>query len=507
MNLNPLPTIIQGGMGAGVSSWTLARAVSKAGQLGVVSGTALDVILARRLQVGDAGGHMRRALEHFPFPGVAQRILDRYFVDGGKPEDKPFKSKPAIGEKHSSRLEELLVASNFVEVFLAKEGHDGPIGVNFLEKIQVPNLPSIYGAMLAGVTYVLMGAGIPRAIPGILDRLSQKQSVELRLEVQGADQGEVFVTQFDPNTFCGGEAPELNRPDFLAIVSSATLANMLSRKSSGKVNGFVIEGPTAGGHNAPPRGQLQLSVEGEPVYGNRDVTDLDAIKAIGLPYWLAGSYAEPERVVEALRQGAAGVQIGTAFAYCEESGLSKEIRERVLAMSQQGEAKIFTDPRASPTGFPFKIVEMDGTHSVKESYESRIRICDLSYLRHAYKKSDGKLGWRCPSEPVEDYLRKGGKLEDTVGRKCVCNGLLANLDLGQIQRGDDLEKPLVTSGDDVADVARFLKPGASTYSAVDVLEYLMRDVKATNHPKTEVCVAPAPPHRKSLRRGSFTTKG
>ena len=50
-----LPVIIQGGMGAGVSSWRLARAVSSTGQLGVVSGTALDVILARRLQEGDPG--------------------------------------------------------------------------------------------------------------------------------------------------------------------------------------------------------------------------------------------------------------------------------------------------------------------------------------------------------------------------------------------------------------------------------------------------------------------
>ena len=45
MNLNPLPTIIQGGMGAGVSSWQLARAVACAGHLGVVSGAALDVRL------------------------------------------------------------------------------------------------------------------------------------------------------------------------------------------------------------------------------------------------------------------------------------------------------------------------------------------------------------------------------------------------------------------------------------------------------------------------------
>lgn len=460
-------------MGAGVSSWTLANAVSRTGQLGVVSGTALDILLARRLQVGDPGGHMRRALSHFPIPGVAQRILDRYFIEGGKAKDAPFKPKPVPSMKPSKTLEELLVASNFVEVFLAKEGHNGPVGINYLEKIQAPNLPSIFGAMLAGVSYVLMGAGIPKAIPGILDRLARKEPVELRIDVQGTEPGDEFCTRFDPVAFCDGDVPEINRPEFLAIVSSATLANMLVRKSSGKVNGFIIEGPTAGGHNAPPRGKMQLSVEGEPVYGDRDNCDLEAINALGLPFWLAGSYAEPERVTEALEMGATGVQVGTAFAFCNESGFDPELRAASLEMSLRGEAEVFTDPVASPTGFPFKVLQMDDTVSDQATYEKRSRICDLGYLRHAYKKDNGKVGWRCPSEPVEDYLKKGGQLSDTVGRKCVCNGLMSNIGLGQIQKDGLLEKPMITSGDDVADIARFLKPGATSYSALDVIEYLL----------------------------------
>lgn len=487
MTQNKPPIIIQGGMGAGVSSWSLARAVSKAGQLGVVSGTALDAILARRLQVGDPGGHMRRALQRFPIPGVAQRIIDRYFVPNGKAEDKPFKAKPVPSEKPSRHLVELLVASNFVEVFLAREGHDAPVGINYLEKIQLPTLPSIYGAMLAGVTYVLIGAGIPRAIPAVLDRLAQRQSVELRLEVHDADPNDAFITRFDPNEFFAGEAPELDRPDFLAIISSATLANMLARKASGKVDGFVVEGPTAGGHNAPPRGRPELSIEGEPVYGKRDVPDLEAIKALGLPFWLAGSYAEPEHVAEALRLGAAGVQVGTAFAYCEESGLEHGLKERVLLMSREGRARVFTDPIASPTGFPFKVLQMEDTHSDEATYEKRSRICDLGYLRHAYKRADGKLSWRCPSEPVEDYVRKGGDVKDTIGRKCVCNGLVANIGMAQVMRDGDLEKPLITSGDDVADVARFLKPGERTYKAVDVIDYLLRDVSTASQDELDAC--------------------
>ena len=68
------PVIIQGGMGVGVSGWQLARAVSRTGQLGVVSGAALDAVFVRRLQSGDAGGHLRRALGEFPYPDVAERV-------------------------------------------------------------------------------------------------------------------------------------------------------------------------------------------------------------------------------------------------------------------------------------------------------------------------------------------------------------------------------------------------------------------------------------------------
>jgi nitronate monooxygenase len=468
------PIIIQGGMGAGVSDWRLARAVALTGQLGVVSGTALDAIMARRLQLGDPGGETRRALDHFPIPGVAQRILERYFEPGGKPERRPFKSKPLPSEAPSRAAEELIVASNFVEVWLAKEGHDAPIGINYLEKIQAPTLSSLYGAMLAGVSCVLMGAGIPRAIPGVLDQLARGEAVELALDVQGAGPADSYKIRFDPAEFWPEGPRALPRPEFYAIVSSATLAEILARKSSGRVDGFIVEGPTAGGHNAPPRGAMRLTSEGEPIYGDRDRADLNAIRAIGLPFWLAGLYARPERVAEAIALGAAGVQVGTAFAYCEESGLTASIKRQVLALSRAGEAHVHTDPVASPTGFPFKVLRMAGTRADPTAPERSGRICDLGYLRHAYKKPDGTIGWRCPAEPVEDFVAKGGKQEQTQGRMCVCNGLVANIGLAQVRDGgNEVELPLITSGDDVADVARFLKPGAQTYHAADIVENLL----------------------------------
>jgi nitronate monooxygenase len=467
------PQIIQGGMGVAVSTWRLARAVSESGQLGVVSGTGLDAVLARRLQIGDPDGQMRFALDAFPIPEMAQRILARYFEPGGKKESKPFKSKPIALQASSKALLELTIAANFVEVFLAKAGHKGLVGINFLEKIQLPTLPSLFGAMLAGVDYVLMGAGIPRAIPAIIDKMAALQPTQLKLDVHGALPGEEFMVDFDPKEFAPAGLTSLHRPNFLAIIASTTLAITLARKSTGKVDGFVVEGWTAGGHNAPPRGTMQLDEKGEPIYGPRDIPDLAEIAKLGLPFWLAGSYADPAKLREALSLGAAGIQVGTAFAFCEESGIAPEIKQRAITKCLEGRGLVHTDPLASPTGFPFKVFELEGTLSDDETYEGRERVCDLGYLRQFYRKADGKVGYRCPAEPVEDFVAKGGEAEDTVSRKCVCNGLFGTIGLGQIRKDGTVEPAIITAGDDVANLAKFAGEGRHSYKAADVIAFLL----------------------------------
>src|SRR5690349_15685577 len=153
--------IIQGGMGVAVSGWQLARAVALTGQLGVVSGTALEVVCARRLQQGDLGGHVRRALAALPVPGIADRVLRTYYVAGGKAHAAPFRPVLRFSLQPPRALVELTIAANFAEVFLAKEGHDGLVGINYLRKIELPIPFACYGAMLAGVDHVLMGAGNP----------------------------------------------------------------------------------------------------------------------------------------------------------------------------------------------------------------------------------------------------------------------------------------------------------------------------------------------------------
>ena len=473
----PHPVIIQGGMGVAVSGWPLARAVSRLGQLGVVSGTALAVVLARRLQLGDPGGELRHALAQFPFPRMAAHVLEEYFIPGGKSTEVPYKLTPMPTLRPRRELVELTVVANFVEVFLAKEAHQGVVGVNYLEKIQLPTLPSLYGAMLAGVDYVLMGAGIPRAIPGALDLLAQGQPASLPVDVEGALPGEKHTTSFAPREFCGRAGPHLRRPLFLGIVASATLAIALAKKASGRVDGFVVEGFTAGGHNAPPRGPLTLTAKGEPQYGPRDIPELDKIRALGLPFWLAGGYGAPGKLAEATQLGAAGIQVGTLFAFCAESGVQPELKRQAIRDSLHNRLSVFTDPVASPTGFPFKVVQMVQTLSHEPSYLARTRICDLGYLRHLYRKSDGTVGYRCPAEPIQNYLRKGGTLDETIGRKCVCNGLPATVGLPQFRASGDCELPLLTAGDELINLSQILRNGAESYSAADVVNHLLGEVR------------------------------
>jgi len=266
----------------------------------------------------------------------------------------------------------------------------------------------------------------------------------------------------------------LHRPKFLAIVSSNTLATTMLRRASGRVDGLVIETPIAGGHNAPPRGKLQLNAAGEPIYGDRDRVNIQELRTLGVPFWMAGGYGNAEKLREAVEEGAAGIQVGTAFAFSAESGMRHDLKQRLIAQAVKAEGVVFTDPLASPTGFPFKVAQLEGTGSAFPIYQERKRVCDLGYLREAYAPSEGaSIAYRCAAEPVANYVAKGGAIEDTVGRKCLCNALMANVGHAQTRKDGKVEMPLVTVGDDLNTIATFLAPGAESYSAEDVVQSLL----------------------------------
>lgn len=468
----PWPRIIQGGMGVGLSNWTLARAVAMRGQLGVVSGTAVDTVMVRRLQNGDLDGSVRRALAHFPSAEIAQRIIDRYFRSEPRKSNETFMLVPKPSLTPSLEAIEIVVVANFVEVWLAKEGHDGLVGINFLEKIQMATPPAILGAMLAKVDYVLMGAGIPREIPRLIKDFAEGKAGFINVEVIGTDPVKLIL---DPRQVLGDALPLMNAPKFLAIVSSDILASYLAKDESTRPDGFVIEGHLAGGHNAPPRSK-KFDENNEPIYNERDEPNLVKMQTLDIPYWLAGAYGTPERVAEALAVGAKGVQVGTLFALCTDSGLTSEIRNHLLDEIKNDRLKISTDAAASPTGFPIKIAQLPGTLTDNSLNANRSALCDLGYLRVPFLNPNGRIDYRCAAEPDDMYVRKGGAADETQGRQCLCNGLTANIGLGQHRRSGYDELPLVTLGADLIGPKVLIESHPEGWDASTALDWLLSSV-------------------------------
>lgn len=491
----PDPELISGGMGVRVSWWAMSRIVSLMGGLGVVSGTGLEIVYPRLLQDGDPGGNVRRAFTELvkrqpSLAGPVWEIYDKYYIEGGRKPGEPYKSVPPC---RLTRIENfkpgpdsfwelpremqvLVLAANFAEVWLAAEGHDKPVGINFLRKVERPLPWALYGAMLAGAAYVLVGAGSPDELPAMIDHLARREPAAMSLKVYGtrSDSG-AFYAAVRPETVLGGPAPEIKAPKFLAIVSSFGLASALAGDPATRPYGFVVEGSEAGGHSVAPS-KMRFDAAGQPllVYTDQDKADIGAIAGLGLPFWLAGAYASRERVREARARGAAGIQFGTLAALSGQSGLAPALRSKVVKLLKSGELKV-SNTMVSPTGFPFKVAQVPGTISEEAVFRARTRVCDIGLLQANYILPDGGLGYRCPAEDVEVFVAKGGRVQNTVGRGCLCNALLAAAGVPQLRPGGYEEPPIVTLGEDLASAKELLAalpPGQETYTIGKALLYL-----------------------------------
>jgi NAD(P)H-dependent flavin oxidoreductase YrpB (nitropropane dioxygenase family) len=456
-------------MGIAVSSWQLAKEVSIAGELGVISGTAIDSVVARRLQDGDLTGDIRRAMAAYPHQETITEIMDRFFIEGGREAGKPYLDVPKLSIKGNLFSNKLLAVASFVEVWLAKEGHHGLIGMNILEKIQLAIPAQLYGAMLADVDYILIGAGIPAQVPHLLNEISQGNKVAMKVDV--ADTKEKHYLHFDPRTLGLDNFP-IKRPLFLAIVTSHALVAYLNKDEETKPDGYVIEYHVAGGHNAPPRAKNHVNEEGEAVYNELDIPNLEKIHASGSPFWLAGGYATPEKVKEAISYGAQGVQVGSLFALANESGFTNENRSSILVSLADPTMRVMTDASASPTGFPFKVIQNNQTLSNDNLYKERTRICDLGYLRTMFQREKGGIGYRCPAEPLDNYEFKNGEVEQAQGSKCLCNALMADIGLGQVRPDGRTEISLLTFGSDLDGPRALRELHPDGWNAVQALNFL-----------------------------------
>jgi len=462
------PALTVAGMGVNISNYELCKAGAIAGEklgisvLPIVSGTALPAIMVDRLQSGDIDAI--RALREFDLVSnvkVSDRIISK-FSPKAKGEKRLLTPKPEVfvmgSEEKQVEMNELAIASAFSEIALAKERHSSPVGINLLEKIQLMHLPTLLGAMMAGVDYVAVGAGIPIQIPQVLRDFADGKTASYRVDIAGI--GQKHVISLDPKKFIGDR--KLNIPKFFPIISSTVLAKVLCRASG--VDGFIIEGPLAGGHNAPARSKELDAKTGEPVYGEKDKPDLSAIKALGKPFYLAGAYADGLKKAKEL--GAEGVQVGTLFALSKESGMRKDLAEKARKKIALGNLEVKCDPNVSPSGYPFMVTNLEGTLSQKGDYDQRERYCKYGYLVEVYKKEDDKLDFRCPAELVENYVRKGGKIEDTKGKVCLCEALIA-------AAGHSDAQPIITLGKIVEPVKKLMEGKKDgIYSAEEVVLYI-----------------------------------
>ena len=166
----------------------------------------------------------------------------------------------------------------------------------------------------------------------------------------------------------------------------------------------------------------------------------------------------------------AGFQAGTVFALSTESGLASELKAQVLRKAADGTLAVVTDGSVSPTGFPFKVHQLEGTLSDPAVRDARERRCDLGYLRQPVER-DGELVYLCPAEPEPTLKSKGGRPQQAAGRVCLCNALFAAAGLPQHRHDGYVEAPIFTGGDDL-DVVRRLSPDGDRYSAAAAMSLI-----------------------------------
>jgi len=409
------PGFWQAGMGAGVSRRWMAKIVAMFGGLGIVSSAVLRNLIIAEIKRSDADA-IRMARE-FPIPQYVDEILS-YAPGGSRHHLDPPKSQ-GFGE--CGLAERLTAIATFIEVRLAKEGHSGKIGINIMWKITFDVLPTIYGALLAGIDAIIGGAGVPMELLEIVEKLRRGEDLyysplysttsTVGFKQDGMSE---YLSQFD--------LPMLV-PIFSNYTFSKKIVDVWTKKHGRKPDFIVLEDYNAGGHNAPARNKIchTPEVDGVEAYFDQCLT-------LGVPLIVAGAYPPGVSSSDLLGywtdRGAYGIQVGSPFALCEETGMRSDLRDRIIAGNRAGTTKIVTSLQYSPTKFPLKGVIMEGTLTDPEVYNARVRECRYGYLRQEF---EGALV--CPAMPLEQYMRlcpsksKEQCESDCEGRICLCEGL------------------------------------------------------------------------------------
>ena len=220
-----------------------------------------------------------------------------------------------------------------------------------------------YGAMLAGVDYVLMGAGIPRDIPALLDRLAIHDAVRLPVDVAG-DRRRVRRRARPARAARRRPAPA-GAPGVPGDRVRARARGLPGARRAHPTGRVRHRGPArrrpqrAAARSADPRrprpAGLRAPRRRRPRQGRRT-----RVCRSGWP----APYGTPERLCRRTRGRARPVCRSARCSRCARSPGSRPTCAReLLAELATGTLDVRTDAVASPTGFPFKVVQLPGTLS------------------------------------------------------------------------------------------------------------------------------------------------
>ncbi|MBG0791049.1 MAG: nitronate monooxygenase [Desulfovibrionaceae bacterium] len=290
----------------------------------------------------------------------------------------PSRAKDPVGADHRGLIEEIRKARAKMT--------DGLLGVNIM--CALTNYSDMVKTSIReGVDLIISGAGLPVDLPGYLREVTDEMKKDMRTKL-------------------------------IPIVSSGRAANILCRKWLKRFDylpdGFVVEGPKAGGHLGFKAEDLE-----KPEFQLEQIV-ADVLNAVqpfrekhhkDIPVIAAGGVYTGGDIARFLEMGAAGVQMGTRFVATRECDADEAFKQAYVNAKKEDVTII-----KSPVGLPGRALKntfLDAVSSglkhpkkcihkcLHSCAEEKSPYCIAQALVNAYK---GKLNYGFAFAGANAYL-------------------------------------------------------------------------------------------------------
>lgn len=290
----------------------------------------------------------------------------------------PKRATDPVGADHRGLIEEIQKARAKMT--------DGLLGVNIM--CALTNYSDMVKTSIReGVDLIISGAGLPMDLPGYLREVSEELKKDMKTKL-------------------------------VPIVSSGRAANILCKKWMRKFDylpdGFVVEGPRAGGHLGFKAEDLE-----KPEFQLESIMAdvIDAVEPFrkehnkDIPVIVAGGVYTGDDIARFLEMGAAGVQMGTRFVATEECDADEAFKQAYVN-AQKEDVTIIKSPVGMP-GRALKNAFLDAVSSglkhpkkcvhkcLHSCAEENSPYCIAQALVNAYK---GKLNYGFAFAGANAYL-------------------------------------------------------------------------------------------------------